>query len=650
MRELEVVPGIGTKTVSMLNSINIYSAEELIRHYPFRYEILKRSDVQNLSSRDKVVIDGVLEGQPTNIYISDEMKKIIFRINTGKVILNIAVYNKPKLYKELSYGQLVTVIGIYDRSKNTIIANEILFKGLPPSPRIEPIYFLPEFISEKLFNRYVMSAISLDYAQDNFLPDVIINKYNFLDKNRSLNELHSPTDVVLLKRSRQRIKYEEAFIYLMKVNYLNKLINDSAYNIKRNAISEDFSNFINDKFINVTEEGKRIIKEVCDDISNNKRTYRLLENSSFISDAVVAGLYCNFLSDCSAVVTSSDNCTLEKSFMYFSKLFKGYNMNISLVSNSTSDDDRKKILNDYKCHKIDLLFCNSKYISGDMSSNKLGLLVTDLDSRFDVIKTVESIPDILIVSKLSIPFNYGVNLYGDISISYLLDNTYNKVSKTCLEKDINVISEEIQNVINLSKKIYVIFPMLRYRMKDYDDSFKLLDNLCKNFSEEVKILEVFEFLDNEEFVKIVNDFNKSDSCILVSSFDISSMLDTDDVDLVVVFDANLFSLSSLDYIRKVVNSNILLVSKEESTGLKYLERIPDSLSISNYEFNYRYDKCLIDVKESREMDFSLFSLTKDYNIFSRVKEDICANYDEIYGDDKYIKDLFLKLGVKNSIL
>lgn len=650
MRELEVVPGIGTKTVSMLNSINIYSAEELIRHYPFRYEILKRSDVQNLSSRDKVVIDGVLEGQPTNIYISDEMKKIIFRINTGKVILNIAVYNKPKLYKELSYGQLVTVIGIYDRSKNTIIANEILFKGLPPSPRIEPIYFLPEFISEKLFNRYVMSAISLDYAQDNYLPDVIINKYNFLDKNRSLNELHSPTDVVLLKRSRQRIKYEEAFIYLMKVNYLNKLINDGTYNIKRNAISEDFSNFINDKFINVTEESKKIIKEVFDDISNNKRTYRLLENSSFISDAVVAGLYCNFLSGYSAVVTSSDNCTLEKSFMYFSKLFKGYNMNISFISNSTSDDVREKILSDYKCHKIDLLFYNSKYISEDISSNNLGLLVTDLDSRFDVIKGVESIPDILIVSKLSIPFNYGVNLYGDISISYLLDNTYNKVSKTCLEKDINVISEEIQNVINLSKKIYIIFPMLRYRMKDYDDSFKLFDNLCKNFSDEVKILEVFEFLDNEEFVRTVNDFNKSDSCILVSSFDISNMLDTDDVDLVVVFDANLFSLSSLDYIRKVVNSNILLVSKEESTGLKYLERVPDSLSISNYEFNYRYDKCLIDVKESREMDFSLFSLTKDYNIFSRVKEDICANYDEIYGDDKYIKDLFLKLGVKNSIL
>lgn len=650
MRELEVVPGIGTKTVSMLNSINIYSAEELIRHYPFRYEILKRSDVQNLSSRDKVVIDGVLEGQPTNIYISDEMKKIIFRINTGKVILNIAVYNKPKLYKELSYGQLVTVIGIYDRSKNTIIANEILFKGLPPSPRIEPIYFLPEFISEKLFNRYVMSAISLDYAQDNYLPDVIINKYNFLDKNRSLNELHSPTDIVLLKRSRQRIKYEEAFIYLMKVNYLNKLINDGTYNIKRNAISEDFSNFINDKFINVTEESKKIIKEVFDDISNNKRTYRLLENSSLISDAVVAGLYCNFLSGYSAVVTSSDNCTLEKSFMYFSKLFKGYNMNISFISNSTSDDVREKILSDYKCHKIDLLFYNSKYISEDISSNNLGLLVTDLDSRFDVIKGVESIPDILIVSKLSIPFNYGVNLYGDISISYLLDNTYNKVSKTCLEKDINVISEEIQNVINLSKKIYIIFPMLRYRMKDYDDSFKLFDNLCKNFSDEAKILEVFEFLDNEEFVRTVNDFNKSDSCILVSSFDISNMLDTDDVDLVVVFDANLFSLSSLDYIRKVVNSNILLVSKEESTGLKYLERVPDSLSISNYEFNYRYDKCLIDVKESREMDFSLFSLTKDYNIFSRVKEDICANYDEIYGDDKYIKDLFLKLGVKNSIL
>ena len=84
MIELENIEGIGPKTKELIEKLGIHNGEELIMHYPFRYDVLKRSDISILNDKDKIVIDGVIEGQPTIIYINKSLKKIIFRINTKK--------------------------------------------------------------------------------------------------------------------------------------------------------------------------------------------------------------------------------------------------------------------------------------------------------------------------------------------------------------------------------------------------------------------------------------------------------------------------------------------------------------------------------------------------------------------------------------
>ena len=101
MNELENIEGIGPKTKELLAKLNIYTIEDLINHYPFRYEVLRKSDLNELKDGDKITIDGVVEGQPTVIYLSSKLKKIIFRINTGHNILNINVYNKVYLMDNL---------------------------------------------------------------------------------------------------------------------------------------------------------------------------------------------------------------------------------------------------------------------------------------------------------------------------------------------------------------------------------------------------------------------------------------------------------------------------------------------------------------------------------------------------------------------
>ena len=73
--ELEQIEGIGPKTKELLEKLQIYTIEDLINHYPYRYEVLKKSNLQELKDGDKIVIDGLIEGQPTIIYLSPKLKK-----------------------------------------------------------------------------------------------------------------------------------------------------------------------------------------------------------------------------------------------------------------------------------------------------------------------------------------------------------------------------------------------------------------------------------------------------------------------------------------------------------------------------------------------------------------------------------------------
>ena len=85
LEQLEQIEGIGPKTKELLEKLQIYTVEDLLEHYPYRYEVLKRSNLQELKDGDKIIIDGIIEGQPTIIYFNTCQ----FRSRCERIISNI---------------------------------------------------------------------------------------------------------------------------------------------------------------------------------------------------------------------------------------------------------------------------------------------------------------------------------------------------------------------------------------------------------------------------------------------------------------------------------------------------------------------------------------------------------------------------------
>ena len=64
MALLKDVKGIGPRALCLLNKIGIYTIEDLVTHYPFRYDVLERGDLTKTLNDEHIVIDGRIESVP----------------------------------------------------------------------------------------------------------------------------------------------------------------------------------------------------------------------------------------------------------------------------------------------------------------------------------------------------------------------------------------------------------------------------------------------------------------------------------------------------------------------------------------------------------------------------------------------------------
>lgn len=370
---LENLQGIGPKTINMLNMMGIYNVLDLLRYYPCRYDILKRSDISNLRSRDRVVTSGVIDGQPTMIFITEKFRKIIFRVNTGSGILNITVYNRNSLYKDLAQGKVVTVIGIYDRSKNTVIASSVRFEELPVSPKIDSVYRLYNVMSKKGFEKVLKSGmdfilndsdmdvdsdINSDIDKDGdrdvdrelarmlqgSLPDFIIDRYNFLSVRKAIAEVHHPSDITMLKRARKRLKYEEMFNYLIRNRYLAKRIRESKRYIKRRDFSKDVYGFIEKAGIVLSTSQRECIGEILGDFNRTGRMYRMIMGDRFSGKFLcgMMGCYFNFLAGHKCVILAGSDRECEYVMGRIGEIGEKMGMRIGVRGGMERERDRER--------------------------------------------------------------------------------------------------------------------------------------------------------------------------------------------------------------------------------------------------------------------------------------------------------------------
>ena len=637
MKELETIEGVGPKTKELLNKIKIYTVEDLLNYYPYRYDIIKRSDLSNLSDGDKIIIDGIVEGQPTTIYINKSLKKMIFRISTKTMILNITLYNRAHLYSDLKSGKEVTIIGKYNKLKNTVVVSDIRFGLLPPSAKIEPIYYTTEGLTVKQISKFEAIALENDYDVIDLVPRYIEEKYNLMNKKSAIKNIHVPEDILLLKKARQRIKYEELFMYVLKINYLKNKINNDNLAIERNIDKDKLDKFIKSLPFELTLDQDKAVNDIINDLSIKKRMNRLLQGDVGSGKTIIAliAVYANYLSKYQSALMAPTEILAVQHYEEAKKIFSKFKLNIALLTSSTSNKDKKTIYEELENGKIDLIIGTQALIQENVKYKKLGLVITDEQHRFgvnqrDTFKSKGISPDVLSMSATPIPRTYALTIYGDTDVSSIKSKPKGRkeiITVFKKEKDITDVLEMMKKELELNHQIYVVAPMIDTESDSEKESvYDLEEKMNKAFGKISKIGIIHGKLDPKDKDKVMKDFEKNKINILISTTVIEVGVNVPNASMIVIFNANMFGLSTLHQLRGRVGrgdtqSYCVLVAKESEERLRFLENTSDGFEISEYDFQTRGEGDLFGTRQSGELGLKMANIKRDFKMLLKAKED-----------------------------
>lgn len=629
--QLSDINGIGSKSIKNLNNLNIYNIEDLVTYYPYRYEIIKRSDLNSINTGDKIIIDGIVEVIPNVNYYGKRKNSMNFRINTGARILVITIYNRAFLKNKIKVGSSIIVRGKYV-GFNKIIASDINFGLLSNESKVEIIYHESGNITSKEINNYINRVLN-NYNAKDYIPKYLRDKYNFITKIEALKEIHNPTSSSKLRMSINRLKYEELFVFMLKISRLKKGRNKTV-GIKRYIDKSLVYNFINKLPFKLTSDQASSVKDIYNDLTSSNIMNRLIEGDVGSGKTIVAfiALYINYLSNYQGVLMAP---TEVLAFQHFSNIKKFMsNIKIEILTGSTKMKNKKDILKRLKNKEIDILIGTHSLFSEDVIYNNLGLVITDEQHRFGVreraaLRNKGVTPDILYLSATPIPRTYALTIYGDMDISII--NTVPSGKKeiiTIIKKN-----SEIKDVLTMMLKelkdkhqIYVIAPLVEDNDSNLMSVNDLCDNMNKAFGRIAKIGNIYGKMKSKEKDKVMNKFKDKEIDILVSTTVIEVGVDIKNATMIVIFGAERFGLSTLHQLRGRVGRNSLqsyciLISDKDTERLKVMEKTSNGFEISEEDFRLRGSGDLFGIRQSGDMKFKLANIKRDYKLLLKAKED-----------------------------
>ena len=630
---VEHVSGVGEKTLEILYKNSIYTRDDLVSFYPYRYQLLK-PDILDPSLEDvTITINAVVSSDVKVSFIRKNFNSLRFNAISNGESLNVIIYNRAFLKRNLIIGKEIILTGKYQSLKHSFVASEIKF-GVLNSMSIIPIYHSLNGLKKANISKLINNALK-GYETEDIIP-LLRDKYALLSKTDALQLVHNPKcqeDVVL---SSKTLVYEELFDFMFKIQYL-KSLKDNIEGIKKNFSRDKIDDFINSLPFSLTADQLQGVSDGLDDLASNRKMNRLLLGDVGSGKTIVSLIlmYANYLAGYQGAFLAPTEILATQHYESFKSLFNGMNINVKLLLGNTLKREKDKIYEKTSNGEINILIGTHAILNDKLHFKNLGFVVTDEQHRFGVsqrefLSEKNLNPDMLFMSATPIPRTYALTIYGDMDTTMIKEKPRGRkdiITKVKKESELRDVLLHILDELKANHQIYVVAPMIEEdEESDLKNVYVLKDKFDEAFHGKVPIGLLHGKLKKTEKENVMDDFKNGKSKILISTTVIEVGVDVKDATMMVVFNAERFGLATLHQLRGRVGRNDIqsycyLICNNELDRLKVLESSNDGFYISSKDFEFRGEGDLFGVRQSGDMTFKIANLKRDYDKLLSVKDD-----------------------------
>lgn len=567
------------------------SREELLHHYPSRYE--------DLREYERGVVVGAI-----NIFTRSGKTVQKISVRLGNKIRELTYFNQPFLVKTLRPGVPISLAG-----------NEYEVNGpLIHTGRLVPVYPEIRGISTKMLRRQIYNQ--LKKSVNDWLPGEIKKQYGLIALQPALQKIHFPESAKDAAIAKKRLAFDE--MLRLQLNALKrKQAARSPQGYKLLIDRQAIYKLIDRLPFTLTGSQNQAVGEILDDLSSGRPMNRLLTGEVGSGKTVVAAvaLYAAYLNKLKAVLMAPTEILAHQHY----QTLKILPVKIGLVTKSIKEQG-------------EILVGTHALLNRQIK--RLGLVVIDEQQRFGVnqrAKLLETkpVPHLLTLTATPIPRTMALTAYAHLDLSQIERRPQQQSAKTWLVPDrkraaaYDWIKKQIKTE---QSQVFVVCPLINpseketmQDIKDITSEFARLRQIFAGFSLDL----LHGRLKSAQKNQIIKKFSQHKTQILVATPVIEVGIDIPQAAIIVVENAERFGLAQLHQLRGRVGRRgqtgyCLLFSAKANRRLKTLETINDGLKLAELDLKLRgpgeiYGTAqhgFIKLKLADPFDLNLIALTR----------------------------------------
>ena len=531
-------------------------------------------------------------------------------------------------------------------------------------------------------NDSLHDCVQLEFADNQklFLP---VENLNYVTKYSNDDE----QNILLDKLGASHWQKRKAEAKKRIKDIAKKLISIAVKRMQSNSYKIHFNASEYDKFASTfpfieTDDQLSAIEDVINDFKKTTPSDRLIVGDVAFgkTEVIIRALYLAVRSNLQCIVLVPTTLLAKQHYDNFSQRFNPFGINVKQISRFITNKDKLKIYDSIKDGSAQIIVGTHALLNDKIEFNKLGLIIYDEEQKLgtqqkEKLKEVAPKAHIISLSATPIPKTLSMSLSGIRDLSLILTAPYERLSvRTYVSPfDEFTIVEAIKREIYGRKNgVYFVTP----RRKD----IPYLERFIKEKLPEIKYVVAHGKLAPKILEERISKFYNQEVPLMLSTNIVENGLDLPHVNTIIIYRANIFSLSGIYQLKGRVGRSTkrgyayLTYNEKEMTanGRKRLniinsfDQLGSGVNIASQDLDMRGGGSIIGEEQSgfiREIGTELYYQMLEEEILNckqkNNKDDHLINKksfqptikipEEIYIPEEYIDDLDLRISIYKRI-
>jgi len=571
---LTVISGIGKSTASKLNHLGLETLNDMLYHFPRRYDDYSQlKPINRVSFGEELTVIGTLKSIASRQTRNKRMTITEAVLSDGTGYLRLIWFNQPYIEKVLTAGMQIVVSGKIDLYLGRMVINnpewERLDKQQLHTNRIVPVYPLTSKLTQRWMRNIMHKTVTLWAPRvQEFLPKTIRDEAALIDLPTAINQIHFPDSTETLRTANYRLSFDEIFLMQLGVLQQKREWQSTAaqpFSVIDSWIDEQ----VNKLPFELTAAQNRVLQEIRSDLTSGYPMNRLIQGDVGSGKTILAALAVGIVS-----VTGSQSAFMaptsilaEQHYNNLKRLLCGLSSQaevlfsrdeIQLLVGSTPESEKNDILNGLSDGRVKVVIGTHALIEEPVQFDNLQLAIVDEQHRFGVkqravLRSKGTNPHLLVMTATPIPRSLALTVYGDLDLSVLDEMPPGR--KPVETRVLHPIERErayllIDSQLQAGHQAFIVYPLIEEgENEETRAAVQEYDRLQQEVFPAYRVGLLHGRLSSEEKESVMNAFRNAEFDILVTTSVVEVGVDIPNASVMLVEGANRFGLAQLHQFR-----------------------------------------------------------------------------------------------------